>query len=146
MKNKLKTITALTFLMSLHCVAEQQSSPTEMIKYQQRHIETSECIAFYKYGQASTKNDIRDHDITRKFKSLNRFLKKQLKLDVGEDEIEKLRVIGRNNLKRYLEDNDHIYELKHDGHATELLDLFRRYNPQCQSAIKYYQAKHIANK
>ena len=146
MKKRLKIITALTFLMSLHCVAGQQNSQAETIKYQQRHIETSECIAFYKYGQGSTKNDRRDHDITRKFKSLNRFLKKQLKLDVGDDAINELRVMGRENLKRYMEDNDHIYELKHDGHATELLDLFRRYNPQCQSAIKYYQTNKISNK
>lgn len=134
-----KIISTLALFVCLHSVAEPQDSSVNIDPNQKRHIETAECVAVYNYGQNLTKKNKQDHSITHKFKTIKNFLKKQLTLDVGDTNIAQVRKAGRNNVRAYLQENDHIYDLKHDGYETELLNLFKHYNTQCQMAIKYYQ-------
>lgn len=142
MKNILKTTTVLIIFICLNSVAASQHSSSDFEKIQKRHIETSECIAFYNYGYALTKRNKDTSRISNKFKALDKFLRKQLKLDVEDKDIDQVRKMGRQNLKKHMEENDHTYDVTIDGHDDELLDLFKRYNPQCSSVIKYYQEKN----
>lgn len=141
MKNVLTRIVCLLLFISFNTIAATQISSSNLGQYRQHHIEASECIAFYGYGYDLTKRDKVAYRIANKFKALDKFLKKQLKLDVSEDDIKNIRKIGRRNFTQYMNDNDHKYEIKIDGYDDELLDLYNKYSTQCENAIKYYQAK-----
>lgn len=140
----IKGFALLTLFACLHSVAEPESTNTVLNADQKRHIETSECIAFYTWGEASTKHNKEDYRITNKFKKLKSFLKKKLRLDVGSKAIKTVIQKGRSNFKKHLELHDDKYELKHDEYETELLEVYKHYNPQCKSAITYYQTHNLS--
>lgn len=139
MKKSLTTLALAFTLMFTNAFATAQDTAGQADKFEKRHYDGAECIAFYKYGHALTKRDNRSYEIANKFEALNKYLRKWLKLDVGELDIKEIRKIGRESFKKHMEENDHKYELKVDDYDSELLDLYKRYNAQCQGVIQFYK-------